>query len=160
MQSTRTALLLGCLLAAGCSFDGGPFGFLGVYRIDIPQGNVVTQEMVDQLKPGMTKRQVRFVMGTPLVLDTFEPDRWDYIRSMEGRMQRERTQQRISLYFEGDKLVRMEGDMAPSATTAGDAGATAGTGAGATAEAAGTADAGAGTSTPPAGDGAAAPGPD
>ena len=114
MQSTRRLLLLGTvLLLAGCAAQGGPFGFLKVYRIDIPQGNIVTQEMVDKLQPGMNKRQVRFVMGSPLILDTFEPERWDYLRSMEEGRKKKRTQQRISLYFENDLLVRMEGDLAP-----------------------------------------------
>lgn len=110
MQSTRYALLLVAFtLLGGCSFR---MPNLGVYKIDIPQGNIVTQEMVDKLQPGMNKRQVRFVMGSPLILDTFEPERWDYLRSMEeGR--KKRTQQRISLYFENDLLVRMEGDLAP-----------------------------------------------
>jgi outer membrane protein assembly factor BamE len=115
MQSTRRLLLLGTFLfLAGCAAQGGPFGFLKVYRIDIPQGNIVTQEMVDKLKPGMNKRQVRFVMGTPLIQDSFEPQRWDYLRSIETGKAQVRNQQRISLYFEGDTLVRMEGDLAPS----------------------------------------------
>lgn len=111
MQSTRYALLLVAFtLLGGCSFK---MPNLGVYKIDIPQGNIVTQEMVDKLQPGMNKRQVRFVMGSPLILDTFEPERWDYLRSMEEGKKKKRTQQRISLYFENDLLVRMEGDLAP-----------------------------------------------
>jgi len=111
MQSTRYALLLVAVtLLGGCSFK---MPNLGVYKIDIPQGNIVTQEMVDKLQPGMNKRQVRFVMGSPLILDTFEPERWDYLRSMEEGRKKKRTQQRISLYFENDLLVRMEGDLAP-----------------------------------------------
>jgi len=86
--------------------------FPGVYKIDIPQGNVVTQEMVDQLRPGMSPSQVRYVMGTPLISDTFSPDRWDYLYSMkEGGDPR--TQERISLYFENDRLVRITGDFRP-----------------------------------------------
>ncbi|WP_317930207.1 outer membrane protein assembly factor BamE [Halioxenophilus sp. WMMB6] len=64
-------------ITAGCSY----LKFPGVYRISIQQGNVVTQEMLDQLQPGMTKRQVRFVMGTPLIDDPFVSDRWDYFYS-------------------------------------------------------------------------------
>ncbi len=115
MQSSRYALLVAALaLLAGCSFKMPSLKMpsLGVYKIDIPQGNIVTQEMVDKLQPGMNKRQVRFVMGTPLILDTFEPERWDYLRSMEKGKEK-RTQQRISLFFENDLLVRMEGDLAP-----------------------------------------------
>ncbi len=81
----KAILILICLLMGGCSIGGIRLGFPGVYRIDIPQGNVITQEMVDQLQPGMTKRQVRFVMGTPLVVDTFNQERWDYLHSMESK---------------------------------------------------------------------------
>src|SRR5215475_3026894 len=49
------------------------------YRMDVQQGNVVTQEMVEKLKPGMTPSQVRFILGTPLVVDAFHKDRWDYV---------------------------------------------------------------------------------
>lgn len=95
------------LALAGCS------GFPGVYKIDIPQGNVVTQEMVDKLRPGMNRRQVRFVMGSPLVEDTFHKDRWDYIYTMktgEGEYSRER----ISLHFKDDKLMGLNGDFRPN----------------------------------------------
>ena len=93
------------LLISGCSKDKIP----GVYRIDIQQGNDVTQEMINKLKPDMTKRQVAYVLGTPLVIDTFHPDRWDYIYSFHpGNGQRE--QRRITLFFEQDKLSHIEGD--------------------------------------------------
>ena len=96
------AALLGL---AGCSFPG-------VYKIDIQQGNVVTQEMVNQLSPGMTSRQVRFIMGTPLIQDTFHPNRWDYLYSMQAGHQA-RTQERVSLTFENDRLVGLAGDFMP-----------------------------------------------
>jgi len=54
---------------------------LKVHKLDIQQGNVVTQEMVDKLRPGMTRAQVRYVLGTPLVTDSFHQDRWDYFYS-------------------------------------------------------------------------------
>jgi outer membrane protein assembly factor BamE len=97
------------VLISGCA------EFPGVHKIDIPQGNVVTQEMVNQLKPGMTRNQVRFVMGTPLITDTFSPDRWDYIYSMEKGGEA-RTQEGVSLYFSGDQLSRISGDYRPAAT--------------------------------------------
>ena len=101
-------ILLFC--AAGAGLSG--CGFPGVYKIDVQQGNVVTQEMVDQLRPGMTQRQVRFIMGTPLLQDTFEPNRWDYLYSMQaGHNPRE--QERISLVFENDLLVGLAGDFVP-----------------------------------------------
>jgi outer membrane protein assembly factor BamE len=108
-----TILALLCLCLGACGAGGFRLGFPGVYRIDIAQGNIVTQEMIDQLKPGMTKRQVRFIMGTPLIVDTFEPERWDYFHSMNKKGKQE-TQERVSLYFENDKLVRFSGDFAPS----------------------------------------------
>lgn len=94
------------LFIAGCS------EFPRVHKIDIPQGNVVTQEMVDQLKPGMTRNQVRYIMGTPLVTDTFSPDRWDYIYSMKKGYEA-RTQKSVSLYFVDDRLNRISGDFRP-----------------------------------------------
>ncbi len=93
------------LLISGCNKDKIP----GVYRIDIQQGNEVTQEMLNQLKPQMTKSQVSYIMGTPLLIDTFHPDRWDYIYSFHpGNGSRE--QRRITVYFDNDKLSYIEGD--------------------------------------------------
>ena len=105
-NSLNRALCILVFCAASASLSG--CGFPGVYKIDIQQGNVVTQEMVDQLRPGMTTRQVRFIMGTPLIQDTFEPNRWDYLYSMQsGHNPRE--QERISLMFENDRLVGLAG---------------------------------------------------
>jgi outer membrane protein assembly factor BamE len=108
-----TVLVLLCVALGGCGIGGVRFGFPGVYRIDIQQGNIVTQEMIDQLKPGMTKRQVRFIMGTPLVVDTFEPERWDYVHTMAKKGE-EAKEERVSLYFDKDVLVRISGDFAPA----------------------------------------------
>ena len=79
-------------MLAGCAFPG-------VYRIDIPQGNVITQEMVDQLRPGLNKRQVTFILGTPLIRDTFDQDRWDYLYSYQPGGG-ERVQERITVFFD------------------------------------------------------------
>lgn len=102
-------LLAAILVLPGCQY----FKFPGVYKIDIQQGNIITQEMVDQLKPGMTKRQVRFIMGNPLVQDTFNPDRWDYIYTMIPA-KGEPSKERLTLWFEGDELSHFTGDYAPS----------------------------------------------
>jgi outer membrane protein assembly factor BamE len=84
------------------------------YKIDIQQGNVVTQEMVSKLKPGMTKSQVRFVLGTPLVTDAFHLDRWDY--AYHYQKAGETTEKRvITVYFQDGKLTRITGDVIPSA---------------------------------------------
>jgi outer membrane protein assembly factor BamE len=97
---------VGLLALAGCSFPG-------VYKIDIQQGNVVTQDMIDQLRPGMTRRQVRFIMGNPLLADTFHADRWDYLYSLQPGGG-ERQQERIALFFNGnDQLASLSGDFKP-----------------------------------------------
>lgn len=103
------ALALGL---AGCGFLGS-VDFPGVYKIGIPQGNIITQDMVDQLRPGMTKRQVIFVMGTPLVRDPFHQDRWDYIYSFQPGGG-ERGQERLTVFFENDLLVSFTGDFVPT----------------------------------------------
>lgn len=83
------------------------------YKLDIQQGNVVTQEMISQLKPGMTKSQVRFVMGTPLLMDAFHKDRWDYIYRYEksGKLVEHR---KLAVLFEEDRLKKITGDVTPT----------------------------------------------
>ncbi len=85
----------------------------GIYRADTHQGNIVEQEMVNRLKPGMSRRQVRYIMGSPLIVDTFHQERWDYFhsRKIDGKIQ---DRQRITLFFDDGKLVRIEGDLMPA----------------------------------------------
>lgn len=83
-----------------------------LYRPDIQQGNVVTQEMVNQLHLGMSKKQVRYLLGTPLLVDLFHQDEWHYLYSLESP-RAPNQQQRISLYFQNDNLQRIEGDLKP-----------------------------------------------
>ena len=99
-----------CLLCAcSRSYDGG-FNAPLLHKIDIQQGNVVDQEMLDQLKPGMDKKQVKFIMGTPVLIDPFHNERWEYIYSFqEGGTVRE--QRHITLHFENDKLAYISGDI-------------------------------------------------
>jgi outer membrane protein assembly factor BamE len=88
----------------------------GVHRINIQQGNLITQEMVNELKPGMTKQQVRFLLGTPLLVDSFHPDRWDYLYTNRPESKSARTpveQKRLSLFFKNERLVKITGDMYP-----------------------------------------------
>jgi outer membrane protein assembly factor BamE len=94
--------MLCALWAGGCS--------LKPYKIDIQQGNVVTQEMVSKLRQGMTRSQVKFVMGTPLVADPFHPERWDYFYKFDKGGQA-REERRLTLLFEADKLSRVLGDV-------------------------------------------------
>ena len=86
------------------------------YKMDIQQGNVVTQEMVSKLKPGMTKAQVRFIMGTPLITDAFHTSRWDYVYRFQkaGTLTEER---RVTLLFENDTLKQVGGDVVTAPQT-------------------------------------------
>lgn len=102
---TASLLVIFATSLAGC---GNNFGFPGVYRIDVEQGNIVTPEMIEQLKPGMTRRQVRFVMGTPLIEDTFNEDRWDYRYTVRNGVDTLK-ENRLTVYFEGDSLVNVTG---------------------------------------------------
>ena len=79
-----------------------------VYRQDIPQGNFFKQEDVAKLEQGMTRQQVRFVMGTPMITDPFHPDRWDYVMYVDSQVDERDTYRRVTVYFEGDALARVE----------------------------------------------------
>jgi outer membrane protein assembly factor BamE len=84
-----------------------------VYRIDVQQGNYITQDVASKLKPGMTKAEVKQLLGTPLLIDVFHADRWDYYFSkVEGSKAADRT--RLSVFFKDDKLVRVAGDVRPA----------------------------------------------
>jgi outer membrane protein assembly factor BamE len=100
----RLLLILSVLLS-GC--------MLTAHKIEMQQGNYVDQEMIGKLKPGMTRSQVRFILGTPLVADVFHPDRWDYIY-LTGEAGDVRRQRRITVTFDGDTLKRIEGDVVPA----------------------------------------------
>ena len=86
-----------------------------VHEPEIQQGNIINQEMVNKLRPGMDKRQIRFIMGTPLLVDVFHQDQWDYFYSLaptEGQY----SEQRLSLYFADDRLTRIKGNLRPEPT--------------------------------------------
>jgi outer membrane protein assembly factor BamE len=113
-QSLRRALSLHAivvvaLMAAGC----GGTSLIRPYKMDIQQGNVVTHEMIARLQPGMTRAQVRFTLGTPLVVDPFRADRWDYVYLFTRRGV-VTEQRRIVVVFKDEKLVRVEGDVVPA----------------------------------------------
>jgi outer membrane protein assembly factor BamE len=96
------------LLLAGCSsIPSLP------YKIEIQQGNVITHEMLEKIKPGMTRAQVRFVLGSPVISDAFHGNRWDYVYRLEqeGRLIE---QHRITVFFEDDRLTHTEGRLRPS----------------------------------------------
>ena len=92
------ALVLGVLLGAtGC-----------VYRPTIQQGNLLKSEDVDQVTVGMTRSQVRYLLGTPMVADPFDPQRWDYIYTLQRGRERHRDRAHYIVHFEGDKVSRIE----------------------------------------------------
>lgn len=93
-------------------------GCFSEFRISVPQGNVVTSHEIAQLRLGMTKRQVRFVLGTPLVRDPFNPGRWDYYNSV-AKMGGKPVRHRLTLFFKGDILTNADGDLAPADLKAG-----------------------------------------
>lgn len=111
---TLTVPLFLITLLAGCasSTDSGSklISFPGVYQIDVQQGNVITQKMLDQLRPGMSRTQVQYVMGTPLLEDTFNSNRWDYVYSMQpgGKNRKQKT---VTLFFDNDQLRSIRGNL-------------------------------------------------
>jgi outer membrane protein assembly factor BamE len=121
-RAVPAGLVLLCL--SGCSTITGPFDTwmpyisqFGVYKLDINQGNFLSQDMVDKLKEGQTKQQVRVVLGTPLLTSIFRDDRWDYPYQFQrnGRVQ---VQRLFTVYFKNDTLVRWEGDEMPQSAQA------------------------------------------
>jgi outer membrane protein assembly factor BamE len=101
-MTAKNLTLLTFLLLAGCSYLPHI-----LYKIDVQQGNVVTDEMVEKLKPGMTKSQVLFVMGSPLIVDTFRDNRWDYVYIFREKGDLVE-QKRLTIFFENDALVNIE----------------------------------------------------
>ena len=100
--------LLALLALVSLSACGGKLPL--VYRVPVQQGNVITVEMLQQLELGMDKRKVIFILGTPLVIDAFHQDRWDYYYSYEPANSR-RVQQGASLYFEEERLARIDANI-------------------------------------------------
>jgi len=98
-------LLIGFFFLASCSY-------IRPHRIDIQQGNIIEQEKVNQLKIGMRKDQVQFVLGTSMLMDVFHSNRWDYIHTMKnGHNKMEK--KHIVMYFKDDKLIKIMGDINP-----------------------------------------------
>lgn len=113
MRILKSWLTIASFLVLSSCNNIGSMDFPGVYKISIPQGNIITQEMVDQLRPGMTKRQVIFVMGTPLVRDPYHQDRWDYVYNFQPGGG-ERGQERLLVLFQDDQLLQISGDFKPT----------------------------------------------
>ena len=100
--NTVYAAVISMVLLPGCI----------VHKVDVQQGNVVTQKQLSALKVGMSKRDVRYVLGTPLVVDPFHSDRWDYYYSLKQGGNKDFEKRRITVVFEQEKLTRIDGDVA------------------------------------------------
>ncbi len=87
--------------------------FPGVYRLQIEQGNIVTEEMVKQLEPGMSTSQVEFILGTPLIRDSFSPNRWDYLHLVR-KPDNSTEKQRLTVYFDDGLLSHYESTIKPT----------------------------------------------
>lgn len=92
-------------------------GCVQSYRVEIQQGNVISAEQIEKLKPGMPRNEVRFIMGTPLIEDPFHAERWDYFYSLDPAKGEQVTKYRLSIWFEDDKIARtlVEGAGLPGA---------------------------------------------
>ncbi|MGJ0491695.1 outer membrane protein assembly factor BamE [Methylobacter sp.] len=103
--------LLASLTLASCStiLDNLP----GIYTLDVQQGNMIDQSMIDQLRPNMSKRQVLYIMGSPMLTDAFHQNRWDYIYSNQPGGE-PRMQKKVSLLFKDDQVIGVQGDFKPS----------------------------------------------
>ncbi len=105
-------------LAACGSLDGASRRVASVvtpYKIDIVQGNFVSREQVQALQPGMSRQQVRELLGTPLMTSLFHADRWEYVFTIK-RPSAEMESRKLTVFFQGDALARHEGDEMPSET--------------------------------------------
>jgi outer membrane protein assembly factor BamE len=108
-------VLLGGLSLAACSTILE--NFPGVYKIDINQGNIVDQSMIDQLRPNMSERQVLYILGSPMLVDSFHQKRWDYLYSSQLGGE-DRQQKKVSILFnEDDQVAGIQGDFRPSTTS-------------------------------------------
>lgn len=118
----RRSACLSLLLAASASLvacgnlDGGRSGIAKVvtpYKIDIVQGNFVSKEQAAAIAPGMSRMQVRDILGTPLLVSVFHADRWDYVFTFK-RQGLEPQARKVTVFFKGDALERIEADVLPT----------------------------------------------
>lgn len=112
--SALATLLLSASLLGGCAS-----GLFSPFRVDLPQGNYLTREQVDRVRPGMTKDQVRITLGTPLLGQIFKENRWDYVFSYRNR-QGTTEQRKVSVHFDGDLVSSVESDPLPEVEDASD----------------------------------------
>lgn len=120
MPRLRLSIAAACLAVATLAACTGTvrsqddfLGFIKPYRVEVVQGNVVTKEMLTQLREGLTREQVRYVLGSPLLTDVFHADRWDYVFTIrrQGTPAQER---RVTVYFDQDRVSRFDASVLPS----------------------------------------------
>jgi len=110
-------LLGAALLVSGCASINsgeGPLRFFQPYRVEVVQGNVVTQEMVARVKPGMTRLQVRDALGAPLLTDPFHTERWDYVFTIRARGTPFQQRRVTAIFGKDDRLISIEADELPT----------------------------------------------
>lgn len=108
MSTRKLAIVyISSLLLAGCA---GHIPF--AYEVPVQQGNIITDDMIAQLRPGMSREQVRYVLGTPAIEDPFHADRWDYVYALDVENEPMRVE-RLTVHFSDGRLSRLEGDLAP-----------------------------------------------
>jgi len=103
MQFRILTILLSFIFISACSIPK-------VYKLTVQQGNIVTQDMLDELKVGMTKRQVAYVMGTPLIRSPYQQERWDYLYTLERRDKVVKDYQ-VTVFFQNDIYTHFEGEV-------------------------------------------------
>jgi outer membrane protein assembly factor BamE len=108
--------LVAAVTLTGCSTtssSGDLLGFIAPYRMEVVQGNIVTRDMVAQLRPGLTADQVRTLLGAPLLADVFHANRWDYVFTIR-RQGTSAKQRRVTVFFENERVSRFEADDVPT----------------------------------------------
>lgn len=103
MNKKVTLVLVACSLLLGACIKP--------YRPDIQQGNIINNSNLREIRYGMSKQEVLFILGTPMVIDPFNEQRWDYFYSKRNHRSNQTTQRLITALFDGDRLVKLEGDV-------------------------------------------------
>lgn len=110
MKKRLLIVSIAAIAIVGCTFPN----VVSPYKLDIPQGNIITEDQIAQLKPGMTRSQVRFILGSPMLTDPFHADRWDYVYT-DARNSKLVQNKKFTVFFEQGKLARFEGEALPAA---------------------------------------------
>jgi outer membrane protein assembly factor BamE len=112
----RTVFFCSALIASQCLSGCTTIleNIPGVYKVEVQQGNIVDQTMIDQIRPNMTERQVLYILGSPMLIDNFRQKRWDYLYSTQPSGE-ERQQKKVSIVFDNsDQVIGIQGDFKPS----------------------------------------------